>query len=210
MNGQDYLDQIAATARPEAPKTNNSKIAKLWSNRFFKVGLIGVAGLILIMILGMILGSGPAKPKEQSLRLILHLDNTTELISKYQPDVKSSNLRSSSASLAGVLSNTSRELTAYAEENYDYKNTRDINEKWVEQAKLEMDGLDSELFEAKINGLLDRIYAHKMAYEISAIKSEESSLYEAAGDNTLKTLLKTSYDSLENLYSKFNDFSETK
>lgn len=182
----------------------------LWSNRFVKVGVIGVVALIVIMIVGMVLGSGGVKPKEQSFKLMLHLDNTLELVNKYQPNIKSSDLRSSSASLMGVLSNTSRELAAYVTEKYGYKNERDIDEDWVEQAKLEMDGLDSELFEAKINGLLDRIYAHKMAYEISAFRSEESSLYEKAGDDTLRGLLKTSYDSLGNLYDKFNDFSETK
>lgn len=210
MNGQDYLDKIAATSRPGVPaKAGGSWLANLWANRFFKVGAIGVVGLILIVIVGLIVGGG-SSPKEQTYRLMLHLNNTGELISEYQPSVKSSELRSSSASLAGVLANTSRELMTYVTEKFNYKSERDIDEKLTEQAKLEMDGLNSELFEAKINGLLDRIYAHKMAYEISAFMSEESSLYSATSDDSLRTLLKTSYDSLENLYSKFNDFSETK
>ena len=88
--------------------------------------------------------------------------------------------------------------------------TKDINKNLEEDANLAKDALDSELFEAKINGLLDRIYAHKMAYEVSALMSEESEISSATNDASLKSLLTTSYDSLKNLYDRFNGFSETK
>ena len=70
--------------------------------------------------------------------------------------------------------------------------------------------MESELFEAKINGILDRIYAHKMAYEVSMFLSEESDLMNLTKNEALKEALSSSYNSLENLYNSFNDFSETK
>ena len=79
-----------------------------------------------------------------------------------------------------------------------------------EEAELVRDELNNELFEAKINGILDRIFAHKMAYEISLFLAEEDQLASNAGDETLTGLLVTSSESLENLYNKFNEFSETK
>ena len=68
----------------------------------------------------------------------------------------------------------------------------------------------NELFEAKINGLLDRVFAHKMALEIFSVMSDEAGIINASSDEALKNLLTTSYDSLNNLYTQFNDFSETK
>jgi hypothetical protein len=87
---------------------------------------------------------------------------------------------------------------------------KDANENIAEEETLAKDDLVNELFEAKINGNLDRIYAHKMAYEISLITSREIQLYKSTNNESLKEILDTSYNSLSNLYDKFNDFSETK
>ena len=87
---------------------------------------------------------------------------------------------------------------------------KDIKKEIIEKEATAKQELATELFEAKINGILDRIYANKMAYEISIITTNESQLIKSTNDETLKDALNESYDSLETLYSKFNDFSETK
>lgn len=205
MDGQNYLDQISQSIRPEKQP---SGIAKLFSSKLFRGLLIGVVALILLIVIGSAISSSKNRVKELSFSLKLHLDNTELVIKDYQPKVKSSSLRSSSASLDGVLSNTSRDLTNYLVEKYKFKD-KDIRKELVEEATLEKDGLEAELFEAKINGILDRIYAHKMIYEISTIMAEEEEILDATGDEKLKNLLITSHSSLENLYNNFNDFSET-
>jgi len=202
MDRQEYLNQISAVNRP-AKKSKTS----FFASKFFWVGAIGVTVLILIILIGAILGNGKTSDKDKMFGLILHIDNTSELIETYQPNVKSSDLRSYSASLYGVLSNTSKELTDYATEKYNYK-AKDAKESIAEEETTAKDELESELFEAKINGILDRIYTHKMAYEISLITTREAQLLKSANNDTLKEILTTSYDSLENLYDKFNDFSE--
>ena len=186
----------------------NSK-SGIFASKFFWVGVIGAAIFILILIIGGILSGARGNNKDRLLALVLHIDNTSEAIGEYQPNVKSSDLRSYSASLNGVLSNTSRELTNYIAEKYNMK-PKDANENIAEEETLAKDDLVNELFEAKINGNLDRIYAHKMAYEISLITSREIQLYKSTNNESLKEILDTSYNSLSNLYDKFNDFSETK
>ena len=208
MDSQQYLNQISEMSRP-APKSKGKGISGLLSSKFFLVGAIGVVLLIVIIIIGSILGSNKSDNKTLCYDLKLHLDNTAEVINEYQQYVKSSELRSSSASLLGVLTNTSRDLTTYLEDKYNFKD-KDISKTMVEQADLVKDDFLNELFEAKINGILDRIYAHKMAYEISLLTAEESQLYNSSKDESLSNLLNTSYESLNNLYDKFNDFSETK
>ena len=108
-----------------------------------------------------------------------------------------------------ILADTSSKLNTYIAEKYGDKavgNAKNL----AEEAKTTEDALESELFEAKINGILDRVYAHKMAYEISVFLSEEGKLYNSTKDENLQSILADSYNSLENLYSNFNDFSETK
>ena len=203
MDRQEYLNQISATNQPtKSPKSG------IFASKFFWVGVIGVAAFILIMIIGSALGGGGTSAKDKLYALILHINNTSELIGEYQSNVKSSELRSHSASLSSILANTNKGLNDYATSKYNFKE-KDIPKKITEEETTAKDELQSELFEAKINGILDRVYAHKMASEISLITTRESQLLKSANNDDLKEALTTSYNSLNNLYSKFNDFSET-
>lgn len=204
MEGQEYLNQISASNRPVKKSSGG-----ILSSKFFWVGLIGIIALIIILIIGALLGGNKGGEKNLGYGLKLHIENVSEMISKYQSNVKSSNLRSSSASLSTILSNTNKELTEYLNTKYGVKD-KDINQNLVSDAAMAKDALDQELFKAKINGILDRIYAHKMTYEISAIQNEEAKIINTTKSPELKGLLQTSYTSLENLYNNFNDFSETK
>lgn len=199
MDGQEYLNQISATVRPE----KKSKMSFMKSP-IFKVVAIGMGAVLAIIIVSSIITGGQRGAKDQGIALKLHIDNTLSVISDYQGDVKSSNLRSSSASLYSVLSNTSRELTEFLTSEYDF-NAKSVDAGLTTEADTERDGLTADLFQAKINGILDRVYANKMAYEIYLIRNAESKLYNSTASDTLKSLLATSYNSLENLY---NDFSE--
>ena len=203
MDGQEYLDQISATVRPVKQSRG------ILSSKFFWVGIIGVVLLIVMALLGSVLGGGGGGEKSLVIALKLHLDNTSEVIQEYQSNVKSSNLRSSSASLYSILSNTNRDVTNYLTNKYKFKD-KDISKNVAEEAQLERDGLEADLFEAKINGNLDRIYAHKMAYEVALIMSEEAKIVNSTKSDDIKSALTSSYNSLENLYSNFDDFSETK
>ena len=204
MQGQEYLNQISDENRPVKKSRRG-----ILNSRFFIVGMAGLIALIIIIIIGSILSNRNNSEKNLNFALKLRLDNTAAIISDYQPKVKSSDLRSSSASLASVLSNTSRDLTDYLTAKYEYKDS-DINKILTEEANLSKDELEADLFEAKINGNLDRIYAHKMAYEVSLIMSQENRLINMTKNEALKELLTSSYKSLENLYENFNSFSEAK
>lgn len=204
MQGQEYLNQISAENRPL--KKNGKGI---FHSKIFMASMIGLIILIVIIIIGSILSGSKDREKNLSLALKLHLDNTASVISKYQSQIKSSDLRSSSASFYSVLSNTSNELTDYLTKKYNYKE-KDIDKGLVDEATLSKDGLEADLFEAKINGILDRIYAHKMVYEISLFMNEESKLMSMTKDSDYKEILTKSYNSLNNLSGSFSNFSETK
>lgn len=205
MEGQEYLNQISAANRP----VKKSKFGNLLSSKLFIGGMVALVVLIIIIIIGSVLGGNKGGEKNNCYRLYLHLAATAEVIEDYQNDIKSSNLRASAASLKGVLSNTNKDLTAYLTEKYEFKE-KDIDKNFVAEANTSKDGLEAELFEAKINGNLDRIFAHKMAYEISLIATEENQIISSTGNDTLKGILTKSYGSLDSLYDSFSNFSETK
>ena len=202
MDGQEYLNQISVGSKPVK---NNSK--NILSSKYIVLGMGALILLVLIIIIGSILGSKKNAEKNLPYALLLHINNTAELIQQYQPEVKSSNLRSSSASLYGVLTNTSRSLTNHLTEAYDYKE-KNLDKKLIEEATLNQDNLEADLFEAKINGILDRIYAHKIAYEISILNNEEAKIVNITSDSKIKEILTTSQSGLEALYERFNSFSE--
>ena len=171
--------------------------------------MIGVVGFILIVIIGSLLGGGKGNFKSQLAALQLHLDNTSSLISTFQKSVKSSDLRSTSASLYSVLTNTSRDVASYLSSKYKFK-VSSAEQNVKNQAKLARDGLEAELMNAKINGLLDRVFAMKMKYEVSTFMAEETEIYNASGDESLRGAMNSSYNSLKTLYEKLDSFSETK
>ncbi len=204
MEGQDYLNQISANNRPAQKQKKG-----ILSSKFFLVGAIGLVALIIIIIIGALVNGNKGGEKNLSFALKLHLDNTSSVIEEYQPNVKSSSLRSSSASLNSVISDTNSKLTDFVTAKYEFKE-KDVDKKLKDAAAGNQEELSNELFEAKINGVLDRVYAHKMSYETSMLMTEEAKLINSSKDDALKSILSTSYDSLKNLYDNFNNFSETK
>ena len=206
MDSQDYLDQISRSARPV--KASKGGIGDFLSSKWFKWGLVAVVLLIAMAIFGALMGN-KVTPEEQCTDLKLHIDGTVEAIDEYQQYVKSSLLRSLSASLKGVFTNTSSQLSSYMTNAFGWED-KNVKEAVREKANLARDELMNELFEAKINGLLDRVYAHKMTLEIYSVMNDEAGISNGSSDAELQSLLKNSYDSLNNLYTQFNDFSETK
>lgn len=203
MESQEYLNQISAKV---APTKSSNGISGILSSKITWL-IVGALGLfILLAIVGAVLSAGKGNAKEDASRLQLHLESISEVISEYQPKVKSSGLRSISASLSTVISNTDGKLLNYLTEKYNYKKNADKD--LATEVKTEQDALMNDLFEAKITGNLDRIYAHKMTYEISKFMSEETNLYKETRDDVLKEILNESFGSLETLYDSFNNFSE--
>ena len=149
--------------------------------------------------------------QHNSFKLDIHISNTIDVINEYQKDIKSSKLRGNSSSLNSVLASTKSNLDKYITEKYKIKDiTKEADKDFITEATTNKDALTQELFEAKINGILDRVYAHKMAHEITLIASEEKTIMGQTSNETLKAILSESYDSLDKLYGEFNDYSETK
>ncbi|MBR2998640.1 hypothetical protein IKF34_02630 [Candidatus Saccharibacteria bacterium] len=203
MDGQEYLNQISASNRP----VGQTKMNKILASKFFWVGAIGLVALIIVLIIGSLIDGGKDSAKNKLYALKLNINNTSSVVQDYQKLIKSSDLRSASASLVSVLSNTDSELTNYLTAKYNFTD-KSIPENVVTEANAAKDALGADLFEARINGILDRVYTHKMVYEVAMLLNKEAAIINSSKDTELIELLTKSYNSLENLYNNFNDFSE--
>lgn len=208
MDGQEYLNQISDATRPKQ-KGGNKNNRMFLSSKYLIWGGIALGALIVILIIGAILGSSKGSEKDYATRLLLHTDNTKEIVKEFQPSVKSSELRGYGASLESLLEVASKDVRGYLEEKYSYKD-KSASEKIKKETDKAKEDLHDELFNAKINGVLDRTFAHKMAYEVAMIMTEENKVLNMTKNNTLKEALQKNRDSLKNLYNNFNDFSEAK
>lgn len=132
-----------------------------------------------------------------------------EVIKEYQPKLKSSDLRSLSASLDTILSTTETTIDEYIDANIKFEKGK-THPKLEEIEATHNEELTDDLFTAKINGLLDRTYAHKITYEITLIMNDEAKIINKAKDDYIKTQLTNSYNSLSTLYESFNTYSEAK
>lgn len=204
MDSQAYLDQISASN--STASTGN----KLFSSKIFKIGLIAIGALVLILIVGMLLGGSGDNLKNKIISLKLHTANLSTEISKYQSQLKSSNLRSSTASLRGILDSTASTLSGHIKNVYGIKDNKEIDAKLTKKETDLSDKLEEDLFSAKINGLLDRTFASKMAYEITYVTSKEKDIIKQSKNAEFKSSLESSLNSLNNLYNMFNNYSETR
>ncbi len=208
MDNQEYLNQISTTSRPINAKKN--KTGKWYTSKFFIIGVVFVVALIVLAIIGALIRGGTEGNKSRVYALNAHISYDMDVINQYQGLVKSSILRSDSASLYNVLSNTSRDLAIYTESAYGEDDpSRVLSESKTNDLELARDGLLAELFDAKINGTLDIIYARKLVLEISLLMSEEQQIYNNTSNEDLINMLQLSYNSLKNLYDKINGFSES-
>ena len=136
---------------------------------------------------------------------MLHIDNTNNSVDTYRENLKSSALRSYSASLNSVLSDTSNKLTAFATSAYEYK-PKNVDPKVVAAATTAAQELNDELFVAKINGSLDNMYDLKMVYEISTIMTQEEAILAATKNEDLTGILSPSLESLSTIYKNFDEY----
>lgn len=202
-----YLEQISA--KP-APKNSQNFWQKMFSSVLFKI-LLGLTAFTLIfMIFASLISATRKDDQSETISLHLHIANVEASISTYQNSVKSSALRSYSSALSTLLSSADSTLVSRLTEKYAWKE-KETSADLISAETALSDELNNDLFAAKINGKLDRVYAQKMAYETAYIANAEKELENLASprdDSDYISTLEASITSLNNLYDYFNDFNE--
>lgn len=203
MDNQAYLDQISTPTSLKKTKNSNGSFLK---QVFIALG-IAVGLFALIAIFGGIISANRVSEKDSAIALKLRSDNIQTVITEYNASIKSSDLRSTNTSLSGILSDVSSTLETYITSTLSVKQ-KEYTKKVVDKEASALEELKNELFEAKINGLLDRTFARKMIYETQNLINYENTLKKATRNESLKSYLSSSANSLMVLHDTFSDFSE--
>ena len=206
MDRQQYLNQIS-NKNKSAVGRSSSKLDAVMHSKFTWIILGAVVLLVIIMMIGAGLGNGKTPVADQLTELILRVNYVKEEVDAYKSNVKNSALRGQATTLSGVLGNSSTELTKYASAKYGF-DAKKVNENIQTEIAEQQEELDKALFEAKITGRLDKVFANKISYEMSLIINAEKVLLDTKPDDTLDKSLNSSYSSLTMLYPKFDEFTE--
>lgn len=204
MDGQSYLDQISQNTKPATP-TSKFNLSGILSSTIFKIIAGAVLFVILAIIFGSILSNANNKGKLFAEQLSVRLANLTETTSNCNEYLKNSDLRSFNAQFSTVLTDTNSKLSTFLAEKLEF-NPQKPPENIAKQETDFINELNSELENARLNGLLDRTYVNKIQTQISLILSLEESIRERAKDLALAEILNSSASNLENLLNKLQTF----
>ena len=180
---------------------------KLDSDTFFSKKVLiplGVIAVVAIIIIIMVLSGNKKSPLEDVFRLNARLTNLSNTINNYKGALKSSDLRSTSSSLANILTSTSSAVTPLTATDEYKKLSKSATEQISAEETEQSNTLNTTLENAKLNATLDRTYAREMSYQVYQLIQLEQSTKETTNDESLKTALDSS---INNLNASYNDLS---
>ena len=204
MDNKQYLESIAKDTR--AAGTPKKGLFGLGLNipPVAKKLLIGVGiALVLIIIVAMIvsiLGGTGDKERDYVDKVYLRTSHLAKEIPAYNKQVKSSQLRSMGTSLVSVLNETEYSIANVLKNDF-------AAEKIDESENNAMAELLTNLDNAQLNGLLDRVFHREITYQIGTLLSMEHEAYTSTKISGLKSALETSMNNLNQLYEQFQNFT---
>lgn len=210
MNNKDYLDKIASENRPltaRAPGFLGKKL-NLSMTQLKIIG--GAAGaIILVFIIAMIATSGDKHPERKYVdQAYLRSEGLAKVIDENRKLIRSSKLRSLAMSLNAILSELSYTLSTSIVEDFGAKSISEVNKKPVAAKEDEaMDELRDTLEVARLNAVLDRVFAREFTYQISLLMSSETDIINHTKKEPLRSNIEASRDNLEALHEEFDNFA---
>lgn len=187
----DYLNQIAPAPQKTGP------------NRAVFMVLVGLGVLAFIIVSLAIFSSLSAGPTTDMQRLAARLTTLKTVVSAAQPNLKSSQLRSTNSSFAITLTNTNRDIIApLASAGIDTaKLSKDI------VAEESGDKITAKLEDARLNAVYDGAYAHEMSYQMAITISLMDKIYTSSPNQQIKDFLQTTDKNFEPIKKQFDDFN---
>jgi hypothetical protein len=202
MNDLEYLNQISAGVNQPA------KTGLL--DKKMKIVLAVLGGVVLLLIISLSVAGGSSKPEatlaSELGRLYTRTNELNKTITTYNPSVHHSTLRSNGASFSTLLVEISSTSSSYLTHSLGVElGTIAV----PESDSTIINNLNTSLENARLNGILDRKYASEMYYQIIYLLNLEDSVDKRTNDNTLKSFLESSRNSLLLLEDTFHNFSES-
>lgn len=202
MNDLEYLNQISAEAN------KSSKTGFLDKKMKIVLGVLG--GVILLAIILMSLGGGSSTPKatvsSELSRLYTRSSELNKTIANYNQSIGHSALRSYGTQLSTLLTEITTNTSSYLSKNLGIE-SKNLTITASDAANIETLKIDLE--KARLNGILDRTYAHEMDYQIDYLLIIEESIRKKTSETYLSTFIESSINSLNLLKESFHNYSES-
>lgn len=191
----DYLNQIAPPS--QAKSINKFVIIG------FIVGVLALAGIIMVLLLG-------SKPDFSSqARATLARINTIQTLSKEQQGhLIENDLSSMNATLSTSLGSMATELEETMKSSGIKKTDLADKAKKTETAYAE--ALSTKLEDAYLTGMLDRVYAREMTYQLTILKSQMLKLKNVGNKKSLREFYETNSKTIDAAITSFSEFSSSK
>ena len=204
MDNFAYLNEISASNRPVKNPVAAPKSLK--TATIVKIVAAGAVLFFLLMAVGALVGNLKGKTDSLLKQLYLRTTNMSTIMEDYNRDLKSSDLRSLAASLAGTLTNATNQLAGVmgAEDPEDAA----PDAVTTEEETAVLNELNTSLTNARLNGILDRAYANLVGLQVSLIMSMISELEARTDDAELLKVLSTYRGNLEVLHQGFEAYDD--
>ena len=203
MDNFEYLNQISQANRPvkHSIKPSGPKTGLI-----IKLSIAGVVLFFLLMALGALLGNLGRKSNDLAKQLYVRATNVNSVITTYNRDLKSSQLRAIGTSLSAVLTNASNQLSNYITSNNQSKDALLLDDKTTASETAIIEELNTTLTNAKLNGVLDRYYDNEVGLQVSLLLAQTSQLLARTKNPALRSVLTTLHSSLETIHQSFESY----
>jgi len=211
MDSMAYLQQIAGVdngAAQNAKKGGSGILGKIF-NIWTVLGTL-VLVLIIVIVVVVVTQMNKVDTKDRDLMAksywtATYLGDVT--IKKYAKLVKNSDIRNMTASLNSVLSeikNNDKDIVLkMSNVNVSkMKKTDDI----PKEALAENNKLNAVLEDARLNGILDRVFLREMTMQIAYLRSYQSEIVSRTKNAAAVEFSKKAEANLGNLYEQFHNF----
>ncbi len=207
MNNLEYLNQISQSSRPVSTKKTAS--SKFPIALIAKIIGIGLAVLMVILLIGGVISNINSRVPELTKQVYTRSVNLDKTLKTYNKLLKSSRLRSIGSSLDATLTGTQNQLETYLESKYGKKATTPKDSILEEETNM-TEKLERNLTNARLNGILDRMYKNQIEYQVSLLLSMCSELETRAKDEELLKIITQMDSNLTTIQESFEAYSEAK
>lgn len=205
-NDIEYLNQIAQDNRTTRKvATGKFPIETKW----LKIIGAGIAGVIVIMIIGGLLGGLGHEERDLIDQIYARTRNLNEAISEYGGKVKSSELRSMGNSLSNVLAETNSKVGALITSEYGTDGTDPRDEATTTSELEHIAEVNTNLNYGRLNGMMDRYFVMEMTREIALLMSLETEVTEKTANESVKSALVNSWNNLNQLEIQFSNYENS-
>lgn len=200
MNNLEYLNHISQTSRPVARKTAGPKPGLI-----SKILLGGLAALAVIGLTAFIINLTKPNTEKYVNQLYYRTTSFNSVLEEYNRYLKSTDLRAIANSLSGALSGATSSLDAYYTQHE--QKPGNYTEEFLAEESPAFTELETTLRNAKLNGLLDRIYVAQAQLQVSLLLTLIAQTYERTDDPYLIQTLDTYSTNLTLIKQKLEAYS---